>query len=166
MPYVEGYSSPIAAFEFERHANGERVHLEREEPEAYWALLRDLWASGGDFAIVEHDNVIHAGVLPTFTACPNPWCVFPYWGEKNVFRCALGCTRFRAALCALYPRMIEDLPLRRWDRLDSQLATFLHRAGLLACEHEPLVEHVHDYTRRPPRIPRGLCQRFPGGQWV
>ena len=128
---------------------------------AYWRLVRDLWVSGEDFAIVEHDIEIHAAVIPAFESCESGWCVFPYEGQQpiytsrrhpslqprapRVFRCALGCTRFRSEFTAKHPLALEHMRHKHWRRIDSQLASFLFQHGEKACEHEPHVIHHHDY---------------------
>jgi len=122
------------------------------DDECYWRLLRGLWGLGESLAIVEHDIEVHSGTLSSFEACVEPWCVAPYTGMPYkrypvpVLRCALGCVRFSAGLIAATPTLIDDLPVRHWRRLDSQIATFLQRAGYRAHEHEPHVVHHHDYS--------------------
>ena len=53
--------------------------------------------------------------------------------------------RFRSELIRKYPSLVADLKYRRWDRLDSQIATLLQRKGLRAHQHEPAVIHHHNY---------------------
>lgn len=132
-----------------------------QDDEAYWRLLCELWADAEDFLIVEHDMELHAEVIPQLVACENDWCVFPYsgsqpiWTRKRtdnpprtpvVFRCALGCTRFRRQLMLDEPQAITHMRLHTWRRLDSQLASYLFQHGYKACEHEPHVIHHHDYA--------------------
>jgi hypothetical protein len=129
---------------------------------AYWRLIRDLWVSGDDFMLVEQDMQPHADSVRVFAECTAGWCVFPYPGEQpiwtsrrhaeppratRVFRCALGCTRFRAEFTAKHPLAVEHMRHKHWRRVDSQLASFLFQHGEKACEHEPQVVHHHDYSK-------------------
>ena len=133
-------------------------HGPPEQVEAYWRLLCELWATGEDFAIIEHDIEIHEAVVREFTECANPWCVNWYDGQQRtwtgrgdvpvpvVLKCALGCVRFRGELTRTHPRLLSHMTVRRWDRLDSQLASLLQRRGQNAHRHEPDVIHHHDYA--------------------
>jgi hypothetical protein len=136
------------------------VEIDRGDDEAYWRLLADLWSASEDFMLVEHDMELNGGEVEAFEECPNSWCVAPYegkqpiWtGRRNqqaprgpvVFRCALGCTRFRSSLLLELPDAVTHMRLKHWQRLDSQLASYLFQHGKKACEHEPYVTHLHDY---------------------
>jgi len=164
VPYVDLANKTREALE--AHAPAAQYHyLDPADDGAYHHLLVELWDAGEDFAIVEHDIEIHAGVLPAFEACPESWCVFPYFGRphKNypvpVLRVALGCTRFRAEflktnagiLTAMLPGPQNTLRNpKHWRRQDSLLASALQRRGFRAHEHEPHVVHHHDYANDPP----------------
>ena len=122
-----------------------RAALERYAPQAefadvsgddyaYWREIAKRWGGGEDLLVVEHDIEIHEDVIDQFELCRADWCVFPYagkqpvWGGRGVrvpvmLRCALGCVRFRSSLLHKYPSLVADLKYRRWDRLDSQIAT-------------------------------------------
>lgn len=144
--------------------------------QAYYRLLAELWASGEDFMLVEHDMELLGGEADAFTACRSPWCTFPYEGSQpiytsrgrlnppprapRIFRCALGCTRFRAELTAELPDAVAHMARKQhpwgdgfssthWRRLDSQLASYLFQHGHKVCEHQPHVIHHHDYDADP-----------------
>lgn len=154
----------------------EYVHLEHDS--AYWDLLCSLWASGDDFALIEHDMVPHDTTLPGFLDCPNGWCLHPYEGapilgtpRRRIFRCALGCTRFRGEFTARYPDTVSRLRHTSttifgrycnttWDRMDSQIASILFQSGERPCEHEPMVDHHHPVCECGTDAgwtPSGLC---------
>jgi hypothetical protein len=122
--------------------------------DAYWTLLRDLWAKGETFCIVEHDVVVRPDSLAELAACPSPWCAFevPYLDRLYA---GLACTRFSADLLARYPDALgtiselsdEDHPPKHWCRLDSWLQGYvLHPGGETMCVHGPPLEHVRDGT--------------------
>lgn len=68
---------------------------------AYGRAIAERWNRGGDLVIIEHDNVITAGVITSFAACGQLWCTFAYaifappW--TRMCDTGLGCTRFSAA---------------------------------------------------------------------
>lgn len=96
---------------------------------AYWRLLRDVWADGETFAVVEHDVQCRPDVFEQFEACPEPWCVFPYtpichWACQEAWANMLGCTRFTAELIAACPDAVSSIPeeLRLWNNLCDHIA--------------------------------------------
>jgi hypothetical protein len=129
----------------------------------YYSLLAGLWAGGEGFAIVEHDVVIHAGVIPGFVGCSQPWCSFPYSGGYTLFTEGLGCARFSGALTQRLPSLIDDIDDRSWFSLDSMIAVALHAAGYKVHVHQPPVLHAHRW--RPPPAHQQPCP-CPTCVWV
>src|ERR1035438_8742777 len=81
----------------------------------YWEVLRDIWAKGEDFVVIEHDVVCHPDVLAQFDACPEPWCAFGYSNMcheecREAWRNQLGATRFRAEGMAKCPAALTSIP--------------------------------------------------------
>src|SRR5215469_3613831 len=111
---------------------------------------------GDDLAVVEHDIEIHAGVLPAFASCPEPWCVFPYevTGRGTWLDWGLGCTRFRLAAQRAVPvAAIEAQPGSCpecslpavpgcWRHLDQKIFAAMTAAGIGRCVHWPAVTHL------------------------
>jgi hypothetical protein len=119
---------------------------------SYWELLRDLWAAGQTFAIVEQDIVVAETTLDELRLCDGDWCAmpFPYRGNPRAF--SLACTKFSAALIARHPDLMAEVaemwdekhPPRHWCRMDAWLFGALIARGERRCEHvrsEP-VGHV------------------------
>ena len=129
--------------------------LDPADMTAYSRWMVDRWADGIDLTIVEHDIVIHEGVLPGFADCPDPWCLYPYSGPaRQVLAQSLGCVRFRAGLLTAIPLAVKassavndsgDLPPGDWRRLDIRLAGVLRGNGYTPHVHEPMVGHRHHY---------------------
>lgn len=132
-------------------------------PDAYWGALRDIWAKGGDFAIVEHDVVVGPDVLAQFATCPEPWCVFGYDPIchpecQEAWRNQLGCTRFRAEIMAACPDALSSIPKsrRNWQNVCDEIAgdkiggvdqptlrpRSLRAAGFTHHWHFPPVRHI------------------------
>lgn len=128
----------------------EPVWVGEREDLSYYELLCRLWRDGESFLIVEHDIEIHDRVVPVSAACSEWWCVWPYNGagrpgtDRMLYR-ALGCTKFHADLLAAHPRFMDELPVRHWKRLDSEVNPGLTRLGLEPHVHAPPVTHHHVY---------------------
>jgi hypothetical protein len=134
-----------------RHApDAERVDVS-EDDYAYWRLLSDLWAAGEPFTVIEHDIVIHRGVLPAFDACPAPLCAFRY--SMPIFGpiVGLGCTKFGAEVIEAVPDLWAEPISWRWlhGRFGRRLRDWS------ACVHEPPVDHHRRpiTQRRPAEVP-------------
>ena len=137
----------------DRHAPGWHGHeLDPGRNDAYQSLMEAEWQRPGDLVVIEHDIGIHAGVMPGFRDCPEPWCGHPYAIGEQLLVC-LGCTRFRAELKTAVPdlfTMIDALPFdgapaRDWRRMDVRLAAVLNMAGYKVHRHDPPVTHYHEY---------------------
>lgn len=153
LPYTRLH--PATARLANRHAPGHvRVRLDPADREAYWRLLAQAWGEPGDLAVIEHDIGVHAGVIPAFAGCPEPWCGFPYQLARGIgVRACLGCTRFAGRLKAAGPDLLDvvgdvtgdGLPRRDWRRLDVRIGDELTRRGYALHVHEPQVAHYHRY---------------------
>lgn len=127
-----------------------RPILLRQE-DAYWQLLSQLWSGGEDFCLIEHDIVPHAGVLPAFVDCPEPWCTFAYPYDRFGLYHGSGCARFRHALMRLEPDLLERVaetnggelhPPKHWCTLDAFIQMHLGARGYAQHRHEPPVTHL------------------------
>lgn len=121
--------------------------------EAYATLLENLWATGEDFAIVEHDIEVHEYALQDFMDCREPWCSNEYKVGEALIAYGLGCVRFRKELMEAEPDAIVAhtalgpglTPARDWRRLDVRTVSTLRTRGYEPCVHEPPVNHHHSY---------------------
>jgi hypothetical protein len=106
---------------------------------SYDALIRQLWAEGKPFILVEHDVLPWPGAVQQLWTCPRPWCTFEYFmlGEMRV---ALGCTKFDPSQLGPCPLPAEP---QDWHQMDwhviAELAARYHVAHL----HEPAVSHLN-----------------------
>lgn len=119
-------------------------------PDAYFALLSDLWAHTQTFALLEHDVVCRPDVMAAFEECPEPWCAFGYddiccRSCMDAWANTLGCTRFRSDLIRAVPDAVSSIPAgeRDWHNLCDRLGERLRAAGFSHHFHEPWVEHHH-----------------------
>jgi hypothetical protein len=120
--------------------------------DALWHLWKEAWAEREDFAFVEHDIVIHEGVIPSFEGCHEPWCTFAYpyaYGSGNPYH-GTGCVRFRAQLMRDFPTLIDEIgelegpkhPKRHWCSIDGFMQITLWRRNYRQHHHDPPVGHV------------------------
>jgi hypothetical protein len=156
LPYTRLH--PATARLANRHAPGHvRVRLDPGDMSAYWRLLAKAWREPGDLVVIEHDIGVHAGVLPGFAACPEPYCGHAYPLDRGVLLACLGCTRFAASLKAAEPDLLDvvgevtgdGLPARDWRRLDVRTGDELRRRGYSMHVHAPPLRHYHKYGGTP-----------------
>lgn len=86
--------------------------VEVDEGDAYWRMLRDAWAEGREFFVVEQDVMVWPGSIAFLAGCSQDWCTLPTLCHGRMFTTSLGCMRFSA-------RMIERNP-GIWDRIDPE----------------------------------------------
>ena len=120
--------------------------------EAYFDLLSDLWRAGEDFAIVEHDVVIHDQVIPQFEQCGQPWCLNAYPRHdlpEFLLMGNLGCTRFTEELLLGEPDVLEEaigivtgMPPKHWVHIDDRIRFVLRQRRLV--NGHLMVPHVHE----------------------
>ena len=120
---------------------------------AYWRETAARWGVD-DLVTIEHDNGIHADVIPQFEACPEPWCSFAY--KIGTYLCTTGggCRKLSLDLQRqvairdfLYPvRDIGECPecaALCWRHMDTRITETLRRAGFSEPHvHEPPVRHL------------------------
>lgn len=125
-----------------------------EDIEAYWRLLRDLWAEGETFVFLQQDKIPAPGAVQAIHDCPNLWCTYPClaWDGGEVKPVGLSCVKFAAGLIQRVPGLMEmvgstaysNLRLRHWtgidwliyDRLIGRYGQCLHPADMVRHEHQ------------------------------
>jgi hypothetical protein len=153
LPYVPGLDFPEVTDEVLRQgAVVVRQNVSTTQFD-YWELTRRMWASGRDFAYVEHDVLIPEGCIAGLDTCRELWCAHDYRLRAEQVSIhhftpglAFGVVRFRKELCARYPRLIEDLFFRSWTHLDGQVVNSLLALGETCHQHQPDATHLHDYS--------------------
>lgn len=110
-----------------------------EHADHYRQLLRELWARGEAFTLVEHDVVPRTEQLAALDACPEPWCGYGY--GPGDWTPVFGCIRFRADLIAALPGAFDD-PSWPWMQLDAKFAVYAREHGFRHHWHYPHVHHA------------------------
>lgn len=150
QPYVHTLDPSVAALA--AHAPGyQRVNVGYYDL-AYSHLLRELWAEGKDFVIVEQDVVITDDVIPGFTWCDCMWATHPIPRHRpphDPLYASLGCVRFHADLIAEHPDLIEvaarfssGQPAGHWAYLDVAIDVTLRGRGYEPHVHDPPLVHL------------------------
>ncbi len=152
---------PAAAEAARMYAGPGLREVTLDEPDAYWRLLKSMWAEGHTFVLLEHDIVIEEGVIADLLACPGWFCGRAYLMMGAAFGAAFGCTKFDARLIALYPNAWDDIVAchdqmpgayfrpgegpTHWRSLDSRFAWLLQRIyGFgIQCTHWPAIPHLN-----------------------
>lgn len=135
---------PIAAEALDKFApQAERVYTPGEY--GYWQAIADRWTGEDDLVIIEQDNEITADVLPSFAACPEPWCTYAYPIGLYDYNTALGCAKFSADCQRIFPvNWISQVPVF-WGVVDAAIALCLMHGRLRPHVHGRL-NHYHEYT--------------------
>lgn len=146
--------------------------------QAYGEAIAARWNIGGDLVTVEHDNEITAEVLPSFAACPEPWCTYAYeifappW--TMICETALGCTKFSAEFQAKFDfteRVLNGVCVQchvvhqhHWGDLDARIATQVATYEQLSPHVHGQVNHYHPYLATVPgdKGPRRPAVDFEG----
>lgn len=121
----------------------------------YWDAVEQEWGYE-DLMLVEQDIILHGRAVPELEACPEPWCLFPYYhpGSDGLLGRGLGCTRFSlafqlsvtmddvAAVPGCCPRC-DGSPERYkcWAHLDGRIAQAAEDRGFTPHVHSPAVGH-------------------------
>jgi hypothetical protein len=115
----------------------------------YWNEIRDRWDGTEDLVIIEQDNEITAGTLPSFEACDQDWCTFAYGGIYGQLQGSLGCTRFSAAFQRRFPHETIAGDGLVWHLIDLRMGKLFCDLHKLKPHIHGTVTHHHDYVRDP-----------------
>ncbi len=114
---------------------------------AYRDALQEYWPGDQDLIVIEQDIEITADVLPSFSKCRKPWCIYSYQGPPHLgylHRC-LGCTKFSPEMRKRFPFNKFDLPSMKWNVVDMNIA------GVIGHTLDPhvhgSVNHYHSYKK-------------------
>jgi hypothetical protein len=120
----------------------EKINVSSDD-QAYYRLLADLWHSGDDFVIVEHDIVAPPGALQGLVWCKEEWCGHLYWMPWGGWGCWHGLVRYRGSLTRRHPDLPKSIEKRHWGSLDSAWINHLRLLGYPeAHRHEPPAKHL------------------------
>ena len=153
---VEGRLWPATAAALSAYAPGaEIIPIPADDISRPWADYAARWGRD-DLVVIEQDVIIHAGVLPSFEACPESWCLFParhYARGGGFMDTGILCNRFRREFMQAVPvEAVEAIPgscprcdggkdPRCWAHLDGRTRAAGEAAGFRIHVHWPSVGH-------------------------
>lgn len=168
VAYCEGMLHPRTTASICAQGYTPELHRMVDERD-YPLLIRDLFRSGDDFTMVEHDVESRAGVMGEFEACPEPWCFHGYrmaapFDECGIDYAPLGMTRFRGGLYGTVAELVEDRWAKageiepyftqHWCSRDAWLGRYLiDVAGVTPHRHPGDVVHHRNYREEHPSLP-------------
>lgn len=127
------------------------LRIQRVQPElhkvgdgdSYWKLLKDVWAEGEEFILVEHDVLVWMGGIENLRRCEKDWCTLPTMCHGLMFSTALGCVKFGKQLIERYPGFWDDIPTT-WFTLDASFADKMGWPYIRPCIHNPPATHLNE----------------------
>ena len=111
--------------------------------DGYWTLLRDSWAEGREFFIVEHDVLVWQGAIQQMTECEGDWCSLPTICRGRMITTTFGCVRFGQATIDRNPDFWEDIPTT-WFHLDAGFADKMGWPYIRPHVHWPAATHLNE----------------------
>lgn len=140
---------PIAARALDEFVpDAERIDVGSSDI-AYGQLMAELWQTGEDFLIIEHDIEATANAMNEVLNCRCPWGVSPYrHGNGGYLTRSLGFARFRSQLLSAIPDAMVRVntidtpaPAGHWTWIDGHLQTLLVAEGYDAHAHSDVPHH-------------------------
>lgn len=111
----------------------------------YCRLLREMWARGDEFIVVEQDVVPWGGATAHLCECDRPWCLFGYRHDSDFTEqtAHMGCVKFGSALIEA-TRGVWDADTH-WSQCDLLLDRVGREAGLVPHQHYPHVLNANPF---------------------
>jgi hypothetical protein len=127
------------------------LRIQRVQPELhkvgpgdeYWRLLRDTWAEGKQFFIVEHDVAVWQGGIRALAECAEDWCTYPTMCHGRMVTTTFGAVKFGAQLIERNPGFFSDIP-PTWFHLDSGFADKMGWPYIRPHAHWPPATHLNE----------------------
>lgn len=114
-----------------------------DDGDAYWRLLRDEWAKGEEFFIVEQDVLVWPGAIADLQMCKEDWCTLPTVCHGRLIVTTLGCVKFGAELIETNPGCWDDID-PDWHYLDAHFAEKMGWPFVKPHAHEPTAAHINE----------------------
>ena len=154
VPFTPQNYHPLARAS---HGEFETVDVSAD-PMAYYRLVRELWAAGKTFLLVEHDITVNTQAILQAEKCSCLWGISPYNGPGGIgdlLYASLGFVRFREELMVAEPDVMERVGIANdggievlpgdYRRLDVRLSHELKMRGYEPHVHATRVAHHHVY---------------------
>ena len=114
-----------------------------DDGDAYWRLLRDTWAEGREFYVVEHDVLVWQGAIQMMSGCEADWCTLPTMCHGRMITTTLGAVKFGAKLIEQNPGFFDDIA-PTWFHLDAGIADKMGWPFIKPHSHWPPATHLNE----------------------
>jgi len=111
--------------------------------DGYWTLLRDTWAEGKEFFIVEHDVLVWMGAIRKMKECEEDWCALPTICRGRIITTTFGCVRFGQNTIERNPDFWDDIPTT-WFHLDAGFSDKMGWPYIRPHAHWPAATHLNE----------------------
>lgn len=143
VPYLKPNDRLQAVVDCLRIQRIEPVLVKVDDGDAYWRLLRDAWAEGEEFFVVEHDVLVWAGAISQMSECSARWCSLPTMCHGRYISTTFGCVKFGRDLVERNPAFFDDIPTT-WFHLDANFADKLGWPFIKPDVHVPVATHLNE----------------------
>lgn len=109
----------------------------------YWRLLRDVWAEGKEFFVVEHDVAVWQGAIRALTDCEEDWCTLATMCHGRMITTTFGCVKFGSRLIERNPGFWDDIP-STWFHLDANFTDKMGWPYIRPHSHWPPATHLNE----------------------
>jgi hypothetical protein len=111
--------------------------------DGYWRLLRDAWAEGKEFYIVEQDVIVWQGGIRQLSNCGEDWCTFPTMCHGRMISTTLGAVKFGQQMVERNPGLFDDIETT-WFHLDASIADKMGWPYIRPHAHWPPATHLNE----------------------
>jgi hypothetical protein len=123
--------------------------------DAYWRTLRDAWADGREFFVVEQDVMVWPGAIALMVGCAENWCTLPTLCHGRILTTTFGCVKFGAQMIERNPDVWDNMDTT-WCYLDAHLSESMGWPFILPHAHYPVAAHLNEV-----QWPDSISRRFP-----
>jgi hypothetical protein len=109
----------------------------------YWNLIREAWATGDTFFIVEQDVIPWQGALHQMDECDQGWCTLPTMCHGRFITTTLGCVKFGASEIERRPGFWDDIE-PTWYHLDAGFSDKIGWPFIKPHAHVPAAIHLNE----------------------
>ena len=109
----------------------------------YWTALRDAWAEGKEFIVVEQDVMVWQGAIESLSTCTHDWCTLPTMCHGRMISTTFGCIKFGQQLIERRPGWWDDIPTT-WFHLDANFTDKMGWPFIKPHVHGPAATHLNE----------------------
>lgn len=145
MPYTKPTWTLQAAIDCLRAQGVQPELVKVGDDDSYWQLLRDRWAAGTEFFIVEQDVMVWHGAIKIMKACEDGvgWCTLPTVCHGRAITTTLGAVRFSQRLIERNPGFWDDIE-PTWYHLDAGFSDKMGWPYIRPHTHWPMATHLNE----------------------